>query len=95
LISNYITYFYVKDARSYDYLLVKNDPIPVLTIIAAYLAFIFFGKKFMENRLPFNIPNIILIGYNFYLVGLSAYMAKEVVINLLNIIQITVYINDL
>lgn len=66
----------ISDPRVKDWLLMKN-PSGILTIVAAYLYFVFiFGPKYMKNREPFKLTYI-LVPYNFLQMLLSAYIMFE------------------
>ncbi|XP_043984630.1 ELOVL fatty acid elongase 8b isoform X1 [Gambusia affinis] len=52
------------------------SPVPVTLIFLSYLCMIWVGSRLMRNRKPFEIK-IVLIVYNFAMVGLSAYMFYE------------------
>jgi hypothetical protein len=58
--------------------LLGADPIPVLVLVVLYYSFLYFGKKYIENRKEFHIPTWIMFSYNMGLVILSIYMFYEV-----------------
>jgi elongation of very long chain fatty acids protein 7 len=65
------------DPRVKDWFLMSS-PVPGICIIAGYLYFVLrLGPKFMENRKPFQIDNIIKI-YNFIQVVLCGWLFAEV-----------------
>ncbi|GAB6030858.1 hypothetical protein CHUAL_007695 [Chamberlinius hualienensis] len=66
------------DPRTDDWPLVKS-PAPVIALLVAYVAITLKGPKLMENHKPLPLK-LILIPYNFFLVGLSVYMFKELAI---------------
>jgi len=76
--SLFIWLFDFKDPRVAGYPLVTNDPRPVLAIIGAYLFFVIYGQKYMQNRPAFNVPVWVLFSYNFSLVILSIYIVQQV-----------------
>jgi len=51
-------------------------PEPALLIVALYLLFVWLGPRLMAKRQPMNLRPLI-VGYNFVLVPLSAYMSFE------------------
>ncbi|KPP74915.1 elongation of very long chain fatty acids protein 4-like [Scleropages formosus] len=63
------------DKRTDSWLLVYS-PVPMTGIFILYLLSIWAGPKIMKNREPVNLKGV-LIGYNFAMVGLSAYMFHE------------------
>uniref|UniRef100_A0A4W3KHL5 Elongation of very long chain fatty acids protein n=1 Tax=Callorhinchus milii TaxID=7868 RepID=A0A4W3KHL5_CALMI len=64
------------DPRVEDWPLMSS-PLPQTIIIGAYIYFVTsFGPKFMENRKPFNLKQIMIV-YNFSLVLFSIYMCYE------------------
>ncbi|XP_018608835.2 ELOVL fatty acid elongase 8a [Scleropages formosus] len=63
------------DKRTDSWLLVYS-PVPIIGIFILYLLSIWAGPKIMKNREPVNLKGV-LIGYNFAMVGLSAYMFHE------------------
>jgi len=71
-------FLFLKDPRVAGYPLVTNDPRPVLAIIGAYLFFVIYGQKYMQNRPAFNVPVWVLFSYNFSLVILSIYIVQQV-----------------
>ncbi|XP_064606299.1 very long chain fatty acid elongase 4-like [Liolophura sinensis] len=66
------------DPRVDDWLLMKT-PFPIIVIFFAYIGLVIFGPKIMKNQSPFNLKWI-LVPYNFFCVGLSAYMFYEFVV---------------
>lgn len=67
------------DPRTKDYLLVWNDPIPVLQILLAYLLIVTIGRRVMSYLPAVPVPVSFLFAYNFFLVILSAYMVEEII----------------
>ncbi|EEC11592.1 elongation of very long chain fatty acids protein, putative, partial [Ixodes scapularis] len=63
------------DRRTEDWLLVKS-PLPMLLIIAAYLAVVRYGPRLMASRQPFQLKPFLVI-YNFSVAGLNLYIAGE------------------
>ncbi|XP_029380539.1 ELOVL fatty acid elongase 8a [Echeneis naucrates] len=63
------------DKRTDGWLLVRS-PAPISCIFLCYLAIIWAGPKLMAKRQPVNLKAV-LIGYNFAMVCLSAYMFYE------------------
>uniref|UniRef100_A0A665WTF3 Elongation of very long chain fatty acids protein n=1 Tax=Echeneis naucrates TaxID=173247 RepID=A0A665WTF3_ECHNA len=61
--------------RTDGWLLVRS-PAPISCIFLCYLAIIWAGPKLMAKRQPVNLKAV-LIGYNFAMVCLSAYMFYE------------------
>ena len=66
------------DTRVINYPFVTTDPRPVISIILFYLAFTYFGKKFMNKCNAFDVPVWMLFLYNCSLVIISAHIVKEV-----------------
>lgn len=55
-----------------------SSPVPVLTILAAYLYFVLkLGPQYMSSRKPFNLQNI-LVTYNLYQVIFSIWLCTMV-----------------
>ncbi|XP_054912106.1 ELOVL fatty acid elongase 8b [Poeciliopsis prolifica] len=52
------------------------SPVPVTLIVLGYLCVVWAGSRLMKNRKPFELK-IVLIVYNFGMVGFSAYMFHE------------------
>lgn len=71
------------DPRVIDYPFVDNDPKPVVILICIYLAFVHFGKKYMETRPAFNVPIWVLFSYNISLVILSTHIVKELIMGVI------------
>lgn len=65
------------DKRTDPWLLVYS-PVPVALIFLAYLLVVWAGPRLMKHREPFDLK-VVLVLYNFAMVGLSAYMFHEVV----------------
>ncbi|XP_060933509.1 ELOVL fatty acid elongase 8b [Limanda limanda] len=63
------------DKRTDPWLLVYS-PFPMLLIFLVYLSVVWAGPRMMKHREPFNL-RVVLIVYNFCMVGLSAYMFYE------------------
>ncbi|TRZ02781.1 hypothetical protein DNTS_028825 [Danionella cerebrum] len=64
--------------RTDPWLLVYS-PIPIICIFLCYLGIIWIGPKLMKNAEPVNLK-VVLILYNFAMVGLSVYMFHEFLI---------------
>uniref|UniRef100_A0A8C4EJF8 Elongation of very long chain fatty acids protein n=1 Tax=Dicentrarchus labrax TaxID=13489 RepID=A0A8C4EJF8_DICLA len=64
------------DKRTDPWLLIYS-PVPVSIIILLYLCVVWAGPRLMKDRQPVDLK-VILIIYNFAMVGLSAYMFYEV-----------------
>lgn len=64
------------DKRTDPWLLVYS-PIPVAFLFLLYLGVVWLGPRLMRNRRPVDLK-LVLIAYNFAMVGLSAYMFHEV-----------------
>lgn len=64
------------DKRTDPWLLVYS-PVPVAFIFLLYLGVVWLGPRLMRNRQPVDLK-VVLIVYNFAMVGLSAYMFHEV-----------------
>uniref|UniRef100_A0A665WT76 Elongation of very long chain fatty acids protein n=1 Tax=Echeneis naucrates TaxID=173247 RepID=A0A665WT76_ECHNA len=75
LISAFYFVFFTPDKRTDGWLLVRS-PAPISCIFLCYLAIIWAGPKLMAKRQPVNLKAV-LIGYNFAMVCLSAYMFYE------------------
>lgn len=67
---------YVPDKRTDPWLLVYS-PVPVSLIFLVYLCVVWVGPRLMKHRQPVDL-RVVLIVYNFAMVGLSAYMFHEV-----------------
>ena len=67
---------YVPDQRTDPWLLVYS-PVPVTVIFLVYLILVWAGPRLMKHREPVDLK-VVLIVYNFAMVGLSAYMFHEV-----------------
>lgn len=52
------------DPRSVNYVMIKDSPLPVLTILAGYTVLCKYGPVFMENRKPVELRSIMTL-YNF------------------------------
>lgn len=63
------------DKRTDPWLLVYS-PVPVTLIFLLYLFVIWAGPRLMKHREPFELK-VVLIVYNFAMVGLSVYMCHE------------------
>ncbi|XP_003974148.1 ELOVL fatty acid elongase 8b [Takifugu rubripes] len=63
------------DKRTDPWLLVYS-PIPVAFLFLLYLGVVWLGPRLMRNRQPVDLK-VVLIVYNFAMVGLSAYMFHE------------------
>lgn len=63
------------DKRTDPWLLVYS-PVPVAIIFLIYLGVVWAGPRLMKNREPVDLK-VVLIVYNFAMVGLSAYMCYE------------------
>uniref|UniRef100_G3PEQ4 Elongation of very long chain fatty acids protein n=1 Tax=Gasterosteus aculeatus aculeatus TaxID=481459 RepID=G3PEQ4_GASAC len=61
--------------RTDPWLLVYS-PVPVALIFLAYLLVVWAGPRLMKHREPFDLK-VVLVLYNFAMVGLSAYMFHE------------------
>ncbi|KAL7396973.1 hypothetical protein ABVT39_014364 [Epinephelus coioides] len=66
---------YVPDKRTDPWLLVYS-PVPVALIFLVYLCVVWAGPRLMKHREPVDLK-VVLIVYNFAMVGLSAYMCYE------------------
>jgi len=67
------------DPVTKKWFLLWADPTPVLVLVTLYYSFVYFGKKYMQNRKEFNIPSWIMFAYNMGLVFLSIYMFYELI----------------
>lgn len=63
------------DPRVKDWLFMSDPIIPTLIIIA-YLLFVYYGPKWMENRKPLHLQKVLVV-YNFSMVIVSAYIVQE------------------
>lgn len=54
-----------------------SSPAPTLAISCLYLLFLWAGPKYMQNREPFQLRKTLIV-YNFSMVILNFYIAKEV-----------------
>lgn len=66
----------VPDRRTDPWPLVYS-PVPVALIFLVYLSVVWAGPRLMRHRKPFDLK-VVLIVYNFAMVGMSAYMFHEV-----------------
>lgn len=67
---------YPTDKRTDPWPLVYS-PVPVSLIFLLYLCVVWVGPRLMKHREPVDLK-LVLIIYNFAMVGLSAYMCYEV-----------------
>lgn len=67
---------YLPDKRTDPWLLVYS-PVPVALIFLVYLGVVWAGPRLMKHRQPVDLK-VVLIVYNFTMIGLSAYMFYEV-----------------
>jgi hypothetical protein len=58
-------------------LFLMSSPIPTFLITFAYLAFVYYGPKWMKNREPFELKGVIKV-YNLSLSVISGYLFYEV-----------------
>lgn len=65
------------DERSAKFFLIENPPIPFAMILMGYVLMIKWGPKFMEDRRPFDLKNVMMI-YNFIQVILNTYIGVDV-----------------
>lgn len=68
--------YHVPDKRTDPWPLVYS-PVPVSLIFLVYLCVVWVGPRLMKHRRPVDL-RVVLIVYNFVMVGLSAYMFHEV-----------------
>lgn len=61
------------DERSANFFLIQNPPIPFAMILIGYVLMIRWGPKFMEDRRPFNLKNVLMV-YNLLQVVLNFYL---------------------
>lgn len=73
-------FVFVPDKRTDPWLLVYS-PVPVAFIFLLYLCAVALGPRLMRHRQPVDLK-VVLIVYNFAMVGLSAYMCYEVRVEL-------------
>lgn len=66
------------DKRTDPWLLVYS-PVPVSLIFLVYLSIVWVGPRMMKHRQPVDLK-VVLIVYNFAMVGLSSYMFSEFLI---------------
>jgi elongation of very long chain fatty acids protein 4 len=71
------------DMRIADYPFVSTSLKPLLTYVFSYFIFVIYGKKFMANRQPFNIPWQVLFVYNMSLVVLSVHIVRRLLMGAL------------
>ena len=71
-----MNFLYFLDPRTKNWFLLNGSPIYVWLLTAAYIIFIFVGKKFMASREPFSLRGFMFV-YNMALVALSLYMFIE------------------
>lgn len=65
------------DPRVADWFLMQS-PLPTIALIIIYLTIVNIGPRLMKNRKPFDLKPILVV-YNLFLVGLSAYIVFELV----------------
>ena len=65
------------DERSANFFLIENPPIPFAMILISYVLMIKWGPKFMEDRRPFDLKNVMMI-YNLIQVILNTYVGIDV-----------------
>ena len=68
--------FSLPDPRVADWFLMQS-PLPTIALIIIYLTIVNIGPRLMKNRKPFDLKPILVV-YNLFLVGLSAYIVFEV-----------------
>lgn len=73
--SEVIFLFFFSDRRVADWFLVRS-PLPVIGIFISYMFLVNYGPRIMEKRPAFKLKYLMLI-YNTFQVGLSAYMFYE------------------
>lgn len=74
MINNYDNVVLSTKDPEVDSWMFMSSPVPVLTIVAAYLYFVLkLGPQYMANRKPFNLQNI-LVTYNLYQVLFSIWL---------------------
>lgn len=56
------------------------SPSPTLAISCLYLIFLWAGPRYMQDRQPFTLRKTLIV-YNFSMVVLNFYIAKEVGVN--------------
>lgn len=54
-----------------------SSPIPTLVISCLYLFFLWAGPRYMQDRQPYTLRKTLIV-YNFSMVVLNFYIAKEV-----------------
>ena len=54
-----------------------NSVLPTLAIVLTYLAFVFFGQKWMKSKQAFELRQLMFV-YNFFQVVVCAYITYEV-----------------
>lgn len=54
-----------------------SSPFPTLAISCLYLIFLWAGPKYMQDRQPYTLRKTLIV-YNFSMVVLNFYIAKEV-----------------
>lgn len=54
-----------------------STPIPTLVISCLYLFFLWAGPRYMQDRQPYTLRKTLIV-YNFSMVVLNFYIAKEV-----------------
>jgi len=68
------------DPRTRDWLMIWDSPTPVIVSCLLYMFFVFFGRKYMQNRKAIYIPQFVMVVYNLGLVLLSLYMFFELIV---------------
>lgn len=69
--------FRSSDPRSGDKYLVQDSPLPVLSILAAYILLCKFGPVFMKSRKAFELYSVMMI-YNLIQITFCTYYASQV-----------------
>lgn len=54
-----------------------SSPLPTLAISCLYLLFLWAGPRYMQDRQPYTLRKTLIV-YNFSMVVLNFYIAKEV-----------------
>lgn len=74
--STFILPFFCSDKRVENWPMMAS-PLPTLAISCLYLLFLWAGPRYMQDRQPYTLRRTLIV-YNFSMVVLNFYIAKEV-----------------
>lgn len=75
--------FFPPDKRVANWPLMSS-PLPTVVISCLYLLFLWAGPRYMQDRQPYTLRKTLIV-YNFSMVVLNFYIAKEVQSQLLDV----------